>query len=107
MALKYLKKEEKLNLVVSFVALESNLPMMKGKDIYLSMVFKRGSSDRIESSRILYESLEHQISRQKDQDKKDALYEINRKNYDKIMVEAGHTDDEDFSLNSPGDNKND
>ena len=37
------KKEEVLNLAISFVALECNIPMAKDRDIWLSMVFKRGN----------------------------------------------------------------
>ena len=62
----FFKKEETLNLVVSFVALECALPEdAKNRDIWLSMVFKRGNQDRIESTRIQYESLQKQAKNRK------------------------------------------
>jgi hypothetical protein len=51
----WFKKEESLNVVVAFVALE-----VKGEDFdnkWLSMVFKRGNQERIESDRIHYRSI--------------------------------------------------
>ena len=52
----FFKKEESLNVVVAFVALECKL----GEELnnkWLSMVFKRGNQERIESDRLQYQSV--------------------------------------------------